>query len=268
MRRPLAALALLVIWLLVNALVGGPGPAPTSLQDAVTRAILPQPAAAAVALGLAALLLRWRGLGFRRPRPGTWRLLWLPGLYLLLTAALIAVTGPPPAGLVALILTNMLLVGLSEELMFRGFLYSGLRDRLALWPAALVTSVLFGAVHVLNAAVTGHLRLALLQCVSAAMLGLLLLGLRLRMGSIWPVILLHAFWNTGLLVLGRNATPPLPGEPLPIAAQIAPILFLLPLGLYGLRLLRDVTREEGPRPTLPPDLPPGPAPRNPWAPPS
>lgn len=258
MRRPLAALALLVLWLLVNALVGGPGPAPTSLQDAVTRAILPQPAAAAVALGLAALLLRWKGLGFRRPRPGTWRLLWLPGLYLLLTATLIAVSGPPPPGLVAIILANMLLVGFSEELMFRGFLYSGLRDRLSLWPAALITSVLFGAVHVLNVAVTGHLRLALLQSVAAAMLGLLLLGLRLRMGSIWPVILLHAVWNFGLLVLGRNATPPPPGEPLPIAAQLAPILFLLPLGLYGLHLLRDAAREEAARPS--------PRQPNPWAP--
>ena len=265
MRRPLAAFALLVLWLLVNALVGGPGPAPTSLQDAVTRAVLPQPAMAAVALGLAALLLRWKGLGFRRPRPGTWRLLWLPGLYLLLTATLIAVTGPPPPGLVAIILANMLLVGLSEELMFRGFLYSGLRDRLSLWPAALITSMLFGAVHVLNVAVTGHLRLALLQSVAATMLGLLLLGLRLRMGSIWPVILLHAFWNVGLLVLGRNATPPPPGEPLPIAALVAPILFLLPLGLYGLRLLRDAAREErGARPASPPS----PAQPNPWAPPT
>jgi membrane protease YdiL (CAAX protease family) len=206
--RVLGAFGLLLLWLVVPPLASPSAPATGNIIEIVSRGILPSLAMACLLLGGAAALLRWRGLGLGRPRPGTLRLLWLPGLYLLLTAALLATTGLPPAGFMLIVLVNMLLVGLSEELMFRGFLYSGLRDRLSLWPAAILTSALFGMVHVLNVAVTGHLRLALLQSVSAAMLGLLLLALRLRMGSLWPAILLHAFWNFGLLLLGRDAIPP------------------------------------------------------------
>jgi membrane protease YdiL (CAAX protease family) len=37
---------------------------------------------------------------------------------------------------------------IGEELFFRGFLYRGLRRRLAIWPAAAVSGVLFGLIHV------------------------------------------------------------------------------------------------------------------------
>jgi membrane protease YdiL (CAAX protease family) len=239
MRAP-GAFGILILWVLVPPLASPSGPVSSNIVEIVSQGILPSLALACFLLGGFAVLLRWRGLGLERPLPGTARLLWLPGLYILLTAALVAATGLPPLPFVLVLLANMLLVGFSEELMFRGFLYSGLRDRLSLWPAALITSLAFGLVHVLNVGVTGHLRLALLQSASAAMLGLLLLGLRLRMGSLWPAILVHALWNFGLLLLGRDAAPPDPGEPLPLAAQIGPLLFILPLGLYGLVLLRPL----------------------------
>jgi membrane protease YdiL (CAAX protease family) len=49
------------------------------------------------------------------------------------------------------------LAELSEEWMFRGVLFQGLRSRLALWPATLLTSALFGAGHVMNVVTTGQL---------------------------------------------------------------------------------------------------------------
>jgi membrane protease YdiL (CAAX protease family) len=238
--RALGAFGILILWIFIPPLASRSGPVSRNIVEIVSQGILPSLALACLLLSGLAVLLRWRGLGLERPRPGTFRLLWLPGIYILLTAALVAATGAPPLALVLVILANMLLVGFSEEMMFRGFLYSGLRDRLSLWPAALIASLAFGLVHMLNVGVTGHVRLALLQSISAAMLGLLLLGLRLRMGSIWPAILVHALWNFGLLLLGRDAVPPDPSEPLPLAAQIGPLLFILPLGLYGLILLRPL----------------------------
>jgi membrane protease YdiL (CAAX protease family) len=43
--------------------------------------------------------------------------------------------------------TVILAAPFGEELFFRGFLFKGLRRRFAFWPAALVSSAFFGAVH-------------------------------------------------------------------------------------------------------------------------
>ncbi len=78
--RPLVAVLLLILWLLVTALAGR-GPAPgQSLGRLVTSEVLWQAAAAAALLLVAAALLRWRGLGLGLPRRGTLRLLGLPAL--------------------------------------------------------------------------------------------------------------------------------------------------------------------------------------------
>ncbi len=257
--RPLVALLLLVLWLLVTALTGR-GPAPGEpLGALVTSGILWQVAFAAAFLVGATALLRWRGLGLGPPRRGTLRLLWLPALYLLLIAAAAATVGLPPPTALAFLLVNMLLVGLSEELMFRGVLYSGLRDRLSPWPAVVITSILFGGIHVLNVGATGHLQGAILQSVATAMLGLMLMALRLRMGSLWPAVLVHAAWNALLLLVGRDQPPLPPDEPIPLVAQAGVLGAILPLGIYGLWLLRRIGRDadgapaSSPRPTGPLD---------------
>ncbi|SET40969.1 CPBP family intramembrane glutamic endopeptidase [Thalassotalea agarivorans] len=43
-----------------------------------------------------------------------------------------------------------LLAGISEELLFRGVMQSPLTEKLGMWPAILITSLIFGAMHALN----------------------------------------------------------------------------------------------------------------------
>ena len=260
--RPVQAFLLLLLWIAVTTLTGVPAAPGDTVTSVMTGAVARQLVLASLLLAAAAWLLRWRGLGLQAPRPGTARLLWLPGLYLLLYAVIVAATGLPPAGVVAILLVNVLLAAFSEEMMFRGFLYSGLRDRLSFWPAAVIATVLFGGVHVANVFLTGHIQAALLQSLAACLSGFLFLALRLRMGSIWPAILLHAAWNFGLLLLGLGVLPLLapggegvaaPVEEIPALAQAGAILFVLPLGVYGLWLLRRVARDgDGLGPALPP----------------
>lgn len=241
--RPVLAVGLLLGWMAVTVLTGQAPDGAATMGDVVMGGLLRQVAFAAAFLMVATALLGWEGLGLGRPRPGTWRLLWLPGLYLLLAGAGVAALGLPPPPALAILAANMLLVGLSEELMFRGVLYSGLRDRLPLWPAAIVTSVLFGAVHVLNAGTTGNLQGAVLQAINAVSLGFLLLGLRVRSGSLWPPVILHAVWNALLLLIGRDQPLVTADVDLPLAAQGALLAGILPLGLYGLWLLRRAARD-------------------------
>jgi ABC-2 type transport system permease protein/sodium transport system permease protein len=93
-----------------------------------------------------------------------------------------------PLGLV--LLTLALVPGVLEELCFRGFLFSSLRQVLTGWQTILVTALLFGVFH----EVLGPGRL-----VPSASLGLVLGWLRLRTGSVFPPMLLHVLHNGFLL---------------------------------------------------------------------
>lgn len=89
---------------------------------------------------------------------------------------------------IAAVVLIAVLAPIAEEAFFRGFFFAGLRGRLSLWPAALISGVLFGAIH----APTG-----LTAVVPLSMFGVALAWLYQRTGSLWPPIIAHAI-NNGL----------------------------------------------------------------------
>lgn len=212
------------------------------LIETVTHGVSWNLAMAVGLLALVTLAMRWRDLKFVAPRPpGSLRILWFPGVYLLFFALLPAMLGMPPVGTLVFLALNAALIGLSEEWMFRGVLFQGLRSRLSLWPAILLTSLLFGAVHVLNVITTGQLLEAAVQSVAAFMSGMLLLALLIRTGSIWVPIAYHALWDFGTFV--TSATSPKTAGPVDFAqgwTWALPMLIVLPNFLYALFLLRKV----------------------------
>jgi membrane protease YdiL (CAAX protease family) len=76
---------------------------------------------------------------------------------------------------------------IAEELLFRGYMFGALRNWRGPWPAALITGVLFGAVHVFGQEAEFLLPLALL--------GVALCVIRWKTGSLLPCIALHAINN-------------------------------------------------------------------------
>jgi len=79
-----------------------------------------------------------------------------------------------------------------EEALFRGFLFGGLRKRLNFLPATLITSLLFGAPHLL-ASSHGLLWVAGLDTF---LMSLVLCYLREKTGALWASIGLHAVKNS------------------------------------------------------------------------
>jgi len=241
--RTLLALLILVAWLAITVLTGVPVPETSTIAAVVTEGFARQLAFASAFLVVMALVLRWPDLGFARPRPESLRVLWLPALYVagFLVAGLLF-GGPPPAGVLLLLLVNAFLGSFSEEVMYRGFLYSGLRDAMPIWPAILLTSLLFGAPHVLNVFLIGHLQAAVFQAIFASFIGIMFLSLRIRTGSLWPVIVLHALWNAGLVLISREAPPLDPDQPIPVIALVLTLLGMLPILAYPFWLLRGIGR--------------------------
>jgi uncharacterized protein len=76
-----------------------------------------------------------------------------------------------------------------EEFLFRGFIFSALRNWRGTWPAAVITGVLFGAVHALGSAPASDLP-------PLVVLGFLLCLVYQYTGSLYPCIALHALNNS------------------------------------------------------------------------
>lgn len=233
-------LATLLVWIAVT-LLGG---VPVADGDPRIGRVLGQTLAWNIAGGaVVALLVAWHvgqlRLWFARPFGGVLWAFWLPLLYLLLLFAAALAVGLPPAGALAVLLANSLLIGLSEEVMFRGLIYRGLRGRFGIRGAVWLSSALFGLVHVLNALMTGNLPEALVQSLFAMTLGLVLMAMALRTGSlIWPVIY-HALWDFGALIIGHGIAPPDPGaRPELTLVMFLPVSLILPNALLALWLIR------------------------------
>jgi membrane protease YdiL (CAAX protease family) len=218
---------------------------PKPLIESVTHGVSWNLVVAVALLAAVTVAMRWGDLKFVAPKPpGSLRVLWFPALYLLLFALMPAVLGLPPASTLLFVMLNTMLVGLSEEWMFRGVLFQGLRSRLALWPAILITSALFGAVHVVNVVTTGQLGEAVVQAVAAFMSGMVLIALLIRTGSIWVPIVYHALWDFGTFVASAGSAAR--GPPIDVAQGwnwTMPIAMVLPNFLFALFLLRKVRND-------------------------
>jgi len=86
--------------------------------------------------------------------------------------------------------TLVVLAPIAEETLFRGYLFSKLKKVVPVWGAILITSVLFGLVHIAFSA-TPDWSLA----ADTFTLSLMLCTLRQLSGSLWPSILLHMIKN-------------------------------------------------------------------------
>ncbi len=94
--------------------------------------------------------------------------------------------------LVLVVVIITVLAPLGEELLFRGYVFGALRNWRGLWPAAIITGLIFGAVHIGSSPI-GYV-------VPLAFFGFGLCMLYHRTGSLYPCIALHAANNS--LALG------------------------------------------------------------------
>lgn len=139
---------------------------------------------------------------------GAWLFLLepLPGADVRLGGLSEEVQGPPGAGTDAawllLLLLGFLIQGGVEELVVRGYIYRALRERWAWWMAAVVSSLLFAALHAANP----HFSWAAM--LNTFLAGVLLALLVERSGSLWSATLAHGVWN---FAVGCLASLPVSG---------------------------------------------------------
>ncbi|AMY05873.1 CPBP family intramembrane metalloprotease [Staphylococcus condimenti] len=85
-----------------------------------------------------------------------------------------------------------------EEMMFRGFLLKYIEEKTNIYVALSLTSVLFGAIHLVNGKLTG---VSLIMLVAAGTSVGLMYGLAAyKFNTVWASIPLHMFWNMSSII--------------------------------------------------------------------
>jgi membrane protease YdiL (CAAX protease family) len=228
----LSLVALAVLCLLLSALglaigvaIAGPVLGWPQFIEALQRALAASDDALATRLLMAVILIfylslviavfiaaRWRGKGQWRALTG-WekftlsdRSIWiimvlaliysasasdLIGHFLSRPAEPLKIPADPYAA-VALFVLAVMLAPVTEELLFRGWIFTALRFNWGFWPALLVTSMLFALAHYENT----HL-----YALAVFPIGLALGAIRERAGSVKAAILFHGVNNLAAFVL-------------------------------------------------------------------
>lgn len=246
-KRIVIALAVFVVWIAVTMygglwLAGGKA----ELGDTINRTIAWNILAAAFIIAGSIALFGWKDMRFNAPLPGTLKPLWFPALYLAGFFLASGVFGFPPLSTLLFVFINTLIVGFSEEGMFRGIFYRALRGRYQIWSAVVLSSVLFGSVHILNLFTTGHVFQSAIQALGATMSGFVFAAMLLRTGSIIVPMIYHALWDFGTFTLAGSVQGISP-DAAPASAPstlmyFVPMLFILPNFLFALWLLKNLAK--------------------------
>jgi membrane protease YdiL (CAAX protease family) len=155
--------------------------------------------AAAVTAALA--VTRGWGLAGFHSRVSRPRLLVLPAAIAL--APLLGGVDLPGAGALTVFVVGYAVTGFFEEALFRGLILGVLRPS-GMWPAVWVSSVLFAMAHLPNMLFGQAPAITLAQAVGTFCFGVGYAAVRLRTGSIWPLMVLHFLTD---LLLRIDALP-------------------------------------------------------------
>lgn len=182
----LFAVLWIVIYLVLMAPLRG------SYGDGSLQMLLGLVAISAVLLAVIRLLGIQKELGMTRWLQNGKKLLWLLPMWVLSTGNLWGGVGLRyDAVTTVMAVLSFLLVGVAEEIIFRGFLFNGMRRTGSLTVAVVVSAITFGMGHIVNL-LTGHATMeTLVQVLFAIAWGFLFTFAYLKGGSLLPCIAIH-----------------------------------------------------------------------------
>ena len=123
----------------------------------------------------------------------------------------------------------MLLLGFVEEGIFRGVLFYGLSTKMTPFFTVIISALIFGLFHFVNLFTGAEFMSTVYQAIHAFAMGFLYASLRLKIGAIWPLMILHGLWDFSLFVLSSTVKHTQENVSLGAGLSIA-----IPALLYGL----------------------------------
>jgi uncharacterized protein len=230
------ALIVLIVWMIIT--VGGElwqAGGRTGVENLMSNHLVYCLAVASIFL-LAAVAYAgwWREVGLKPDgTTSNFMALIAPGLAVFVIW-IVALRRPLP-GATSLLLAgaNTLLVGFSEEVMFRGILFHATKASFGYAGAVAITAAVFGLMHVLNGLITGKPVRAVEQAFLTVLFGYWIGAVRLYLSTIYPLIIIHWLWDFGLFAGAPSKAAPGPA----IKVFLLPIAIAVALFAFGLWLL-------------------------------
>jgi membrane protease YdiL (CAAX protease family) len=175
----------------------------------------------------------WKCAGFVK-RVG-WRTV-VPALPLAILPLLMALFAPirvsDPTRIVLLALIAMM-TGFAEEAVFRGVVVSTLLPQ-GMIRAVILSSLWFGALHLVNLLAGADPLATALQIIVAALYGFTATAILVYTGSIWPLILIHGFQD----FMAFATTGSIANTGKPMASEVGVVIaIMVPIAAYGAWLL-------------------------------
>ncbi len=136
-----------------------------------------------------------KGIGFTKPVSKKEWLLWVPPLMIPLYIAISFGYNVNEFSTALILLISALCVAVNEEVIFRGAFVKGFL-RFGSNVTIFVPAILFGLIHIGNVFGGGDMTFAIFQIMWAIAGGIALTALRLRNGSLYPVITFHFILDT------------------------------------------------------------------------
>lgn len=188
---------------------------------------------AVLAIVILSSLRGWREAGFNAPSQWKNMSLFFVPLALLIVPTLFFQPQFPPLNRAIILVIVTLLIGFQEEAIFRGILLSVFRPQ-GVMKAVLISAALFGVIHI-NSLFVGRDPVFVLAQIAASFLGAIGLGaLRVRMNTVVPLVLLHAFND----FLQFSATGGMEAGDVSLTIPILKVVVSALMAVYGLYLLR------------------------------
>ncbi|NVM54252.1 MAG: CPBP family intramembrane metalloprotease [Candidatus Helarchaeota archaeon] len=106
---------------------------------------------------------------------------------------------------IVIILCFTLLIGLTEEAAFRGYIQANYMKIMPQMKAILITGILFAVLHVPSYIISGNI-MNVISLPSLILVGLILGFIRVRTGNLWGVIIAHATWDFYIFLFSPTLT--------------------------------------------------------------
>jgi membrane protease YdiL (CAAX protease family) len=153
-----------------------------------------------------------------------------------------ALQGLPALGYGLVWLLDFIMVAITEEALYRGYLQATLTRGIGFWPAAIVLSLLFGAGHLQNAGETvpgiiGVIVHGLFYCLLLRLSGSLWLGIGFHAAWNWAQSYLYGTAQSGHLMQGHLFVTQAKGDALISGGSAGPEGSLLGLPVQAIGLL-------------------------------
>jgi membrane protease YdiL (CAAX protease family) len=189
--------------------------------------------------------------GLSRHFPWRFRYLNLIPAYLII----IALLGLPDQDLLAIAPTNLMLlllgclmVGFAEEYLFRGLLQPLFLKRYGsrkngIFMSILLTSVFFGAFHLLNLTKNDNTGQVLVQVVFAMFIGFFFGATVLKTNKLMPIAITHGLINFFFSIAFLPSLKPMQDDVVD-TLSIAPLMLTLPLFIIGLLIYKKLDKKE------------------------